>query len=181
MLFPDSSSIDPDSRLQPRLSSWAVAACGLAIAGFNAAPAIARDAVPVPQDYALKNEIEIEVTPIGLVLDINSSITSAHLSHMSDVVFIGLDGVLCDPKAECPEDAPLPTTLLLRKIPPITFKNQLPSADGTRMLYITTKEGLHYRFRIKPDTSPEYTLIEIQPNTTNALPGFAPYQTHISR
>lgn len=178
MLYSDSSSIS--AALQPRLRHWAVAS-SFVIVGLIAAPAIARDAIQVPQDYALKQEVEIEVTPIGLVLDIHSPITSAYLSHMSDVVFIGLDGVLCDPKAECPEDAPQPTTLLLRRIPPITFRNQLPSADGKRMLFITTKEGLHYRFRIKPATSPDYTLIEIQPNTTNALPGFAPYQTPMSR
>lgn len=175
MLHPDSSAIGAAVQLPSSSALVAVAACGLVIAGLTTTPAIADDTVEVPQSYALKRVIEVEVTPMGLVLNLNSPVTSANLSHMSDVVFTGLDGVLCVSTTQC-TDAQAPTTLLLRRIPPLKFKNQLPSTDGTRMLFITTKEGL-YRFRIKPDTSPDYTLIEVHHDAPASLPGLAPPQT----
>jgi hypothetical protein len=91
-----------------------------------------------------------------------SPISSVNLSHMSDVVFTGMNGVLCDAKTtECP-DSPRPTKLLVRKIPPIKFKDQLPSKDGTRMLFVSTESGL-YRFQLKPiSASPDYTQVLIE-------------------
>lgn len=123
---------------------------------------IGGDTVIIPQDFALKRVVDLEVTQMGLVLDLGSPITSVNLSHMSNVVFTGLDGALCDHTANCPDTNP-PTTLLLRRIPPIQFKNALPSPDGTRMLFVSTSSGL-YRFRLKPVTgNPKHTSVQIQP------------------
>ncbi len=122
---------------------------------------MAADTLNVPQAFALQRVIKVDVTQLGLVLDVGSPIDSVNLSHLSNVVFTGLDGVLCDAKTACP-DAPRPTKLLVRKIPPIQFKDQLPSTDGTRMLFVSTKAGV-YRFRLKPlSGSPDYTQVLIQ-------------------
>ncbi len=139
-----------------------IAACAASIACVSAAPAMAADTLNVPQAFALQRVIKVDVTQLGLVLDLGSPIDSVNLSHMNNVVFTGLDGVLCDAKTtECP-DAPRPTKLLVRKIPPIKFKDQLPSSDGTRMLFVSTKQGV-YRFRLKPVSgSPTYTKVLIQ-------------------
>lgn len=138
----------------------ALAICTAALA-CAATPVFAADTITVPQEFALQRVIEVDVTPMGLVIDLGAPVKSVNLSHLSDVVFVGLDGVLCDAKAECTE-ATRPTKLLLRRIPPITFKHQLPSSDGTRMLFVDTDSGL-YRFQIKPSsaTAP-YTEVEIQ-------------------
>lgn len=138
-----------------------LAACSVSLACISAAPAIAGDTITVPQDFALQRVIKVDVTQMGLVLDLGSPISSVNLSHMNDVIFTGMDGALCDAKTECP-DSPRPTKLLIRKIPPIKFKDQLPSSDGTRMLFVSTESGL-YRFWIKPvSASPDYTQVSIQ-------------------
>lgn len=168
----------PSIRLRPRIN-YRTVACSLLIAGGLATPAVAqesRDTIPVPQNYALERVIEVDVTPMGLVLDLGAPVKSATLSHMSDVVFVGLDGVLCDAKAECSE-ATRPTQLLLKQIPPISFKHQLPSSDGTRMFFVNTDSGL-YRFQLKPSPKPStakapYTKVEIQsgiPASTRQFP-----------
>jgi len=146
-----------------------IAACAASIACLSVAPAMAAETLKVPQEFALQREIKVDVTQMGVVLDLGSPIDSVNLSHMSNVVFTGLDGVLCDAKAECP-DAPRPTKLLLRKIPPIKFKDQLPSTDGTRMLFVATKAGV-YRFRLKPlNASPKYTQVLIQSEFPSGFP-----------
>ncbi len=146
-----------------------IAACAASIACMAAAPAMAADTLNVPQEFALQREVKVDVTPMGLVLDLGSPIDSVNLSHMSNVVFTGMNGVLCDAKAQCP-DAPRPTKLLVRKIPPIKFKDQLPSTDGTRMLFVSTKSGL-YRFRLKPlNTSPNYTEVLIKSEFPSGFP-----------
>lgn len=163
------------------------AAGAVGFAWMTATPAIAQfgpsgiagDTITVPQEFARQRVVEVEVTQMGLVLDLGGPITSVNLSHMSDVVFTGLDGVLCDAKAECSEAQP-PTKLLLRRIPAIKFKQQLPSPDGTRLLFVSTASGV-YRFGIKPKTTaPDYTLVVIQsgfPSTETPQripPGFSP-------
>lgn len=122
--------------------------------------ALANDTVQVPADYARQRVIKLDVTQMGLVLDLGSPITSVNLSHMSNIVFTGLDGALCDATAACP-DTQAPTKLLLRHIQPIGFKGQLPSTDGTRMLFVSTQAGV-YRFQLKPvSKTPAYTLVQI--------------------
>lgn len=148
-----------------------IATC-TAVFALTAAPVLAEDTIKVPHAFALERVIEVNVTPKGLVLDLGAPVKSANLSHMSDVVFVGLDGVLCDAKAECTEST-RPTMLLLRRIPAIPFKHQMPSADGTRMLFVLTDSGL-YRFQIKPSSAnAPYTEVEIQsgfPASTRQFP-----------
>lgn len=140
-----------------------------------APPAVAVDTITIPQEFAQQRVVNVKVTQMGLVLDLGSPVKSVNLSHLSDVVFIGLDGVLCDTRAECSESQP-PTKLLLRRIPPIQFKQQLASPDGSRMLFVSTGSGL-YRFRIHTEsTPPDYTLVIIQSDDPASLPGFAPSQ-----
>ena len=168
-MLSNSSLTASSLRMQPRIN-YRTAACALLVTGVVATPAMAqesRDTILVPQKYALEREIEVDVTPNGLVLNLGAPVRSANLSHMNNVVFVGLDGVLCDSKTECSE-APRPTMLLLRQIPPIAFKDQLPSSDGTRMFFVNTDSGL-YRFRLKPSAKPSkvkapYTEVKIQPD-----------------
>jgi len=146
-----------------------LAACTVSLACLSVTPAMAKDTLTVPQEFALQRVIKVDVTPMGLVLDMGSPISSVNLSHLNDVIFTGMDGVLCDAKTtECP-DSSRPTKLLVRRIPPIQFKDQLPSKDGTRMLFVSTESGL-YRFRLKPiSESPDYTKVEIQPEFSTSV------------
>jgi len=122
--------------------------------------AMANETVQVPVDYARQRVVKLDVTQMGLVLDLGSPITSVNLSHMNNIVFTGLDGALCDATSACP-DTQAPTKLLLRHIQPIGFKGQLPSTDGTRMLFVSTQSGV-YRFQLKPvSKTPAYTLVQI--------------------
>jgi len=140
--------------------------------GFFLTPAFANDTITVPQDFARVRVVKLDVTPMGLVLDLNSPINSVNLSHLRDIVFVGLDGALCDAQTDCPQDAQPPTQLLLRKIPPIPFKNQQPSPSGEAMLFVMTNQGL-YRFQLKPvNKTPSYTEVEIAPDRQNStFPG----------
>jgi len=122
--------------------------------------AIASETVQVPVEYARQRVVKLDVTQMGLVLDLGSPITSVNLSHMNNIVFTGLDGALCDATTACSDASP-PTKLLLRHIQPIGFKGQLPSTDGTRMLFVSTQAGV-YRFQLKPTSkTPAYTLVQI--------------------
>lgn len=153
-----------------RLLPSALAAVAVSLSFASPPSAQASDTIQVPQNYAKERVVKIDVTQMGLVLDLGSPISSVDLSHMSDVIFRGLDGALCDKSAECP-DTPPPTKLFLRRIPPIKFKHVLPSPDGTRMLFVNTSAGL-YRFQIKPVTgAPKYTSVKVQPDfPTTAFP-----------
>lgn len=132
------------------------------------APVLANDTVIVPQNFARSRVVKLEVTPMGLVLNVGTPIRSVNLSHLKDIVFVGLDGALCDAQTDCPQDAQAPTQLLLRKIPPIPFKNQQPSPSGEAMLFVMTNQGL-YRFQLKPvNKTPNYTEVEIAPNQSNS-------------
>jgi hypothetical protein len=129
----------------------------------------AGDTVTVPQDFARDRVLKLDVTPMGLVIDLNSEISSVQISHMRNVVYRGIDGVLCDVRSDCP-DGPRPTTLFLRKIAPINFKDEEPSPDGTSLLFVTTERGL-YRFQLKPvRKTPDYTQIQIDPDSPSVPP-----------
>ncbi len=56
---------------------------------------MAKDTLTVPQEFALQRVIKVDVTLMGLVLDMGSPISSVNLSHLNDVIFTGMDGVLC--------------------------------------------------------------------------------------
>ena len=136
---------------------------------FASPPALAKETITIDQKFARERVIKVEVTPMGLVLDFgNSSISSVDISHMKEIIFRGLDGVLCNPQADCSEGPP-PTKLLLRKIKPIDFKDQEPSPDGTYMLFVLTDSGI-YRFLLMPmSTLPKYTKIEIEADFSNSV------------
>lgn len=133
----------------------------VSLVGLSSA-ALADDTYTVPQDFALQRVVELNVTPMGVVLDLGSSISAVNISHMRDIVFTGLDGALCSVEVDC--SATQPTALLLRKIPPIDFDDREPSPDGTAMLFVNTDSGL-YRFQLTPVSSqPDYTKVQIEPS-----------------
>lgn len=153
-----------------KLLPSALAACAVSAMCLVPSSAVANETVQVPADYARQRVIKLDVTQMGLVLDLGSPITSVNLSHMSNLVFTGLDGALCDATAACP-DTQAPTKLLLRHIQPISFKGQLPSTDGTRMLFVSTQAGV-YRFQLKPvSKTPAYTLVQIGSGFPAPIPG----------
>ena len=129
------------------------------------------DTITIDYNWATNRVIELDVTPMGVVLDFgNSPISAVDLSHLREIIFRGMDGVLCPPQAECPDGAP-PTKLLLRKISPIPFENEKPSPDGTTMLYVSTASGI-YRFQLQPvEKLNNYTKVNIETAPETALPG----------
>lgn len=136
----------------------------------------ANETVSVPIDFAQTRVLKMDVTPLGVVLNINSPIASVNLSDMSNIVFLGLDGALCAPGVDCPEGR-APTMLLLRKIPKIHFENQSTSPDGTSMLVVVTQSGDLYRFQLKPvSKTPEYTEIVIENEPSASAPNLPPHQ-----
>ena len=119
------------------------------------------ETLKVDRKFALEREIVVDVTQIGIVVDFGSTISSVNLSHMGQIIFQGFDGVLCKIPSQCPADS-APTMLLVRKIPDIEFKTQLPSVDGTAMLFVNTDSGV-YRLEFKPvSKKPKYTKVEIK-------------------
>ena len=119
------------------------------------------ETLKVDREFALAREIEVDVTQMGIVIDFNSTISSVNLSHMGQIVFQGFDGVLCKIPSQCPANS-APTMLLVRKIPDIEFKTQLPSVDGTAMLFVNTDSGV-YRLEFNPvSKKPKYTMVEIK-------------------
>lgn len=122
---------------------------------------IKAETLKVDREFALEREIEVDVTQMGIVIDFGSTISSVNLSHMGQIVFQGFDGVLCKIPSQCPADS-APTMLLVRKIPDIEFKTQLPSVDGTSMLFVNTASGV-YRLEFTPvSKKPRYTKVEIK-------------------
>lgn len=125
------------------------------------APVGANETFKVDREYATARAVELAVTPSGVAIDFNSVINAVNLVHLGEIVFNGLDGVLCQSTVDCPEEAIPPTMLLLRKIPPIDFPDQQSNSDGTTMLYVNTEDGL-YRFELEPQNQkPRYTKVEI--------------------
>ncbi|MGB5633854.1 MAG: hypothetical protein WBM86_13900 [Waterburya sp.] len=119
------------------------------------------ETLKVDRKFALLREIVVDVTQIGIVVDFGSTISSVNLSHMGQIIFQGFDGVLCKIPSQCPANS-APTMLLVRKIPDIEFKTQLPSVDGTAMLFVNTDSGV-YRLEFKPvSKKPKYTKVEIK-------------------
>ena len=122
---------------------------------------IKAETLKVDREFALEREIEVDVTQMGIVIDFGSTISSVNLSHMGQIVFQGFDGVLCKIPSQCPADS-APTMLLVRKIPDIEFKTQLPSVDGISMLFVNTASGV-YRLEFTPvSKKPRYTKVEIK-------------------
>ena len=122
---------------------------------------IKAETLKVDRKFALEREIVVDVTQIGIVVDFGSTISSVNLSHMGQIIFQGFDGVLCKIPSQCPANS-APTMLIVRKIPDIEFKTQLPSVDGTAMLFLNTDSGV-YRLEFNPvSKKPRYTKVEIR-------------------
>lgn len=120
----------------------------------------AAETLRVDREWALNRLIKVEVTQMGIVVDFGSPISAVNLSHMGQIVFQGFDGILCKIPSQCPANS-APTMLLLRKIPPIDFKNQQPSVDGSALLFVNTRSGV-YRIEFQPvSKKPKYTKVEI--------------------
>lgn len=135
---------------------------------LGSAKAIKAETLKVDREFALWREIKVDVTQIGIVIDFGSTISSVNLSHMGQIVFQGFDGILCKIPSQCPTDS-APTMLLVRKIPDIEFKTQLPSVDGTSMLFVNTASGV-YRLEFKPvSKKPRYTKVEIKDDPLPSL------------
>ncbi|WP_052056101.1 hypothetical protein [Myxosarcina sp. GI1] len=129
---------------------------------------LASETIAVDREFALKREIEIDVTPSGIVLQFNSPINAVNLSHLGEIVFQGVDGELCELSTSCTAET-APTMLLLKKIPKIDFPDLEPTTDGTAMLYVDTASGL-YRFELTPKSQkPEYTKVEINDEPMSPL------------
>ena len=119
------------------------------------------ETLKVDRKFALERLIKVDVTQMGIVIDFGSTISSVNLSHMGQIVFQGFDGVLCKVPSQCPANS-APTMLLVRKIPTIEFTTQLPSVDGTSLLFVNTDSGV-YRLEFNPvSKKPKYTLVEIK-------------------
>ena len=128
----------------------------------------AGDIIKIDRLNARSRTIQLEVTPMGLALDLGSPISAVNISHKSNIVFSGMDGVLCLSKANCGEQNP-PTILFVRKIPKIDFKDEEAMANGTSMLYVDTESGM-YRFEFKPiNKKPQYTKVEIEQEIVTPL------------
>ncbi|MEO1669248.1 MAG: hypothetical protein AAFR77_00465 [Cyanobacteria bacterium J06631_2] len=123
----------------------------------------AETTLKVDRDFALERLIKVDVTQMGIVIDFDSKISSVNLSHMGQIIFQGFDGVLCKSSSSCPPNS-APTMLIVRKIPDIEFKNQLPSVDGSALLFVNTTSGV-YRVEFNPvSAKPKYTKVEIKHN-----------------
>ena len=121
----------------------------------------AGDIIRLDRSSALESATKLEVTPQGLVIDFGVLIGSTIISHKSNIVYSGVDGVLCTSKANCEDENP-PTILFVRKIPQVDFKDEEAMPNGTSMLYVDTEVGM-YRFEFNPSSSiPKYTKVEIQ-------------------
>ncbi len=142
-------------------------ACTISLCGVSPL-AVAGDIIKIDRSLAKEKTIQLEVTPMGLAIDLGSPISAVNISHKSQIVFSGLDGVLCLSKANCGEQNP-PTILFVRKIPKIDFKDEEAMANGTSMLFVDTESGM-YRFEFKPvNKEPQYTKVEIQEAVTPLL------------
>lgn len=138
--------------------TFAVAATSL---WFGSASITLAETLKVDREFALERAIAVDVTQMGIVIDFASQISAVNLSHMGQIVFQGFDGILCKIPSQCPANS-APTMLLVRKIPDIEFKTQLPSVDGTSMLFVNTTSGV-YRFEFNPvSKKPKYTKVEIR-------------------
>ena len=123
---------------------------------------LAKETIKVDREFGLERVIKIDVTPSGIALDLGAQVNSVKLTQLGDISVVGIDGEIClvRTRTECNAES-LPTKLLLQKISTIDFKDQLPTIDGTTMLFVNTTSGL-YRFEITPDDNkPEYTEVEI--------------------
>ena len=121
----------------------------------------ASDIIKLDRHNALERTTQLDVTPIGLVIDFGTPISSTIISHKSNIVFSGVDGVLCIAKANCADENP-PTILFVRKTPRIDFKDEEAMPNGTSLLYVDTESGM-YRFELKPvSKTPQYTKVEIE-------------------
>ena len=128
---------------------------------FLPMPAMANDIVKVDPNFARTRTLEVKVTPMGLVVDFNRAIASVNLSHKRNFVFSGMDGMLCQSTARCPENASPPTKLLLKRIKPIDFKHETVTPQGKAMLFVTTRDGQVYRLQLEPMMGvPPYTQVE---------------------
>ncbi len=142
-------------------------ACTISLCGVSPL-AVAGDIIKIDRSLAKEKTIQLEVTPMGLAIDLGSPISAVNISHKSQIVFSGLDGVLCLSKANCGEQNP-PTILFVRKIPKIDFKDEEAMANGTSLLFVDTESGM-YRFEFKPvNKEPQYTKVEIQEAVTPLL------------
>ncbi len=123
--------------------------------------AIADDTIEVDSTFAKKRVLEVKVTPMGLVVDVGQAISSVNLSHKRNFVFSGMDGMLCQSTARCPQNASPPTKLLLRRIKPINFKHETQTPNGKAMLFVTTRGGQVYRLELEPASgTPPYTKVK---------------------
>ncbi len=126
-----------------------------------AIPVMANDVVKVDPNFAINRTLEVKVTPMGLVVDFKRAIASVNLSHKRNFVFSGMDGMLCQSTARCPQDARPPTKLLLKRIKPINFKHETATPNGKAMLFVTTRDGQVYRLELEPSNrTPPYTQVE---------------------
>lgn len=122
--------------------------------------AIARDLIRIDRLNAQEQVVELDVTPLGLVIDFGSQISSVKLTHKTNIFYQGMDGALCQGSSNC--SGSVPTILFVQKIPEIEFKDEEPVSGGYSLLYVDTASGL-YRFKFKPvNKNPEYTKVEIQ-------------------
>ncbi len=137
----------------------------------------AGDIIKIDRLNAQSRTIQLDVTPMGLAIDLGSPISAVNISHKSQLVFSGMDGVLCPSKANCGEQNP-PTILFVRKIPTIDFKDEEAMPNGTSLLFVDTESGM-YRFEFKPvNKTPQYTKVEIQEEAVTPL---LPTNNHSNR
>ena len=128
----------------------------------------ANETLKVDRDFAITREIEIDVASNGLAIDFGSTVSAVNLYPTEEIGILGLDGVLCQNRKNCPEES-APTILILRKIPTIDFPEQESNPDGTVMLFVQTDSGL-YRFEINPiNREPKYTKVEIRDDPIRPL------------
>lgn len=138
--------------------SIAIAAASI---GLISSKPVKAETLKVDRSFALERAIKVDVTQMGIVVSFDSPISSVDLSHMGEIVFRGFDGVLCKSSAQCPKNS-APTMLIVRLIPEIEFKSQLPSVNGNAMLFVNTASGV-YRLEFNPiSTIPKYTKVEIE-------------------
>ena len=126
------------------------------------------DILSFPRHDALLRTIELEVTPAGVAIDFGVPVSSTELSHKKNIVFHGMDGVLCMSKADCEGTKP-PTIIFVRKGPPIEFKDEEAMPDSSSWFFVDTNFGL-FRFKLKPVKKiPSYTKVEIEPDPVSEM------------
>lgn len=126
---------------------------------------LVEDTLKCNQSNALRKAVDLDVTPMGLVIDFGSQISSVSISHKSHIVYSGFDGALCARNSQCNE--PPPTKLNVRKIPEIKEMDEESMPQNRSLLSVDTESGL-YQFKFKPVTgNPQYTKVEIG-NTVNS-------------